>query len=255
MKAFCVQHDIVWENKLATHERVRGLLKGADIPPGSLIVLAEMFSTGFSMDVRAIEEGDTRESERFLAALAQERSCFVLGGVVTSNGSKGRNETVVYSPQGDEVARYCKMHPFTLGGELDNYERGPQPITFKWRECTAAPFICYDLRFPEAFRSCVKLGVQLYTVIASWPVARIDHWVTLLKARAIENQAYVVGVNRVGTDPKFTYTGRSMIVAPSGEVLADAGGEEAFVGAEIDLGFLRSYRDQLPFLGDMWYRS
>ena len=253
MKAFCIQHDIVWENKAATHEKVRSLLRGANVPSGSLIVLAEMFSTGFSMDVTAIAEREAKESERFLAELARARSCFVLGGVVTSGAGKGRNETVVYNPAGSEIARYCKMHPFTLGGELDNYERGREPVIFQWGDCTVAPFICYDLRFPEAFRACIKMGVQLYTVIASWPVARIEHWVTLLKARAIENQAYVIGVNRVGTDPKFTYTGRSMIIAPSGEVLVDAGVEETVVGAEIDLGFLTQYREQLPFLGDMWF--
>jgi omega-amidase len=251
MKAFCIQHDIVWENKAATHERVRNLLRGADFPRGSLLVLAEMFSTGFSMNVPAIAEGEARESERFLAELAEERSCYVLGGVVTERDGKGRNESVTFDPSGREVVRYCKMHPFTLGGELDNYERGPGTITFQWHDCTVAPFICYDLRFPEALRASVKQGAQLYTVIASWPVARIDHWVALLKARAIENQAYVVGVNRMGIDPKFTYTGRSMILAPSGEVLADAGGDEGIVGAEIDMEFLRTYREQLPFLKDM----
>src|SRR5262245_32698182 len=114
MKAFCVQHDIVWENKAATHARVQNELRGVETPPGSLIVLAEMFSTGFSMNVPAIAEGPEKEAEHFLQELARQRSCFVLGGVVNQGAAKGRNESVVYSPDGTEIARYCKMHPFTL---------------------------------------------------------------------------------------------------------------------------------------------
>jgi predicted amidohydrolase len=114
-----------------------------------------------------------------------------------------------------------------------------------------APFICYDLRFPEHFRTAARHGAQLITVIASWPIARIQHWVTLLQARAIENQAYVAGTNRCGTDPKFTYTGRSLIVSPKGEILADAGNAETVISADLSLDDLLAYRKDLPFLADM----
>ncbi len=251
MKAFCVQHDIIWEDKPATHARVRALLDSAEIPPGSLIVLAEMFSTGFSMNVSGIKEGPDRETERFLSDLAERSGSYVIGGIVTADGDKGRNEAVVYNPRGTEIARYCKMRPFTLGGEADCYQAGDRPALFEWQGIKVAPFICYDLRFPELFRQAVSMGAQMYAVIASWPSMRAEHWVKLLHARAIENQAYVVGVNRVGTDPKFTYLGRSMIVNPAGEILADAGDREAVVGADIDLDFLLRYRKELPFLVDM----
>ena len=111
--------------------------------------------------------------------------------------------------------------------------------------------ICYDLRFPEAFRSVVRRGAEVLVVIANWPEPRRDHWRTLLQARAIENQCYVVGVNRTGTDPKLSYSGDSMIVAPRGEVLADAGSDERVISAELDGEALRAYRAEFPVLSDI----
>jgi predicted amidohydrolase len=118
-----------------------------------------------------------------------------------------------------------------------------------------APFVCYDLRFPEVFRSAVRKGAQVMAVIANWPAKRVEHWVTLLKARAIENQAYVIGVNRVGTDPKLTYPGRSLIVDPHGNVLADGGDKEAVIRAEIDAGVVDAWRRDFPALRDMHWRE
>ena len=252
MKVYCVQHDIVWENKSATIARVDALLAASRPERGSLILLAEMFSTGFSLNVPGIREGAERETEKFLAATARQWKAHVMGGVVTANRQgRGANQSVVFNPQGREVARYTKLQPFAPGGEAKQYGAGRAPITFPLRGFTVAPFICYDLRFPEHFRVAAKQGAQLYTVISSWPVARIQHWVTLLQARAIENQAYVAGVNRIGTDPHLTYTGRSLIVGPGGEILADAGGAETVICAELDLRALKAYRKKLPFLADM----
>ena len=124
-------------------------------------------------------------------------------------------------------------------------------MIFHWRDFAVSPFICYDLRFPEHFRVAARRGAQLITVIASWPVARIQHWVTLLQARAIENQAYVAGVNRCGTDPKLSYNGRSLIVSPRGDILADAGNGECVISAGLNLKELLAYRAELPFLADM----
>lgn len=252
MKLYCVQHDIVWENKRATFERVTALLASARPEPGSLVLLPEMFATGFSMNVSATAESPKRETEQFLSATAKQLKVFLLGGVVTARSdSKGNNQCVVFSPDGAEIARYSKMQPFTPGGESTNYQAGKESVIFPWQGFVVAPFICYDLRFPEHFREAARRGAQLITVIASWPVARIQHWVTLLQARAIENQAYVAGVNRCGTDPKFTYTGRSVIVGPKGDILADAGNGETVISAEVSLDELLAYRKELPFLADM----
>lgn len=251
-KIHCVQLDIVWEDKLANFKRVERLLEATPPEPGSLVLLPELFSTGFSLNVAAIREGRERETERFLAGLARKYRAYFLGGLVSikTNG-KGSNQAVVFAPDGEEVVRYSKLQPFTLGGEAGCYDPGRHTVTFEWNRLTVSPFVCYDLRFPEHFRTAVKRGAELFTVIANWPVVRIQHWVTLLQARAIENQAYVAGVNRVGTDPKLSYNGLSLIVSPKGDILAQAGQGECVISAEIDPAALAAYRKDLPFLADM----
>src|SRR5690606_28262256 len=113
-------------------------------------------------------------------------------------------------------------------------------ICFSWQGFTVAPFICYDLRFPEIFRHAVQRGANLIPVIACFPQARELHWMALLRARAIENQLYIAGVNRCGSDPKLAYSGRSMIIDPKGEILADAGNGESVIGAEVSLSDLNT---------------
>ncbi len=252
MKVYCVQHDITWENKRANFARVESLLAATEPEAGSLVLLPEMFATGFSMDVPAIGEARGCETEQFLAASAKRFNVFLLGGVVSTQANgKGCNQCVVFSPDGRETARYSKLQPFTPGGESSSYEAGREIVVFPWQGFVVAPFICYDLRFPEHFRAATKRGAQFITVISSWPVARIQHWVALLQARAIENQAYVAGVNRCGTDPRLTYNGRSLIISPKGDILADAGNGQSVISAEVSLEELLTYRRDLPFLADM----
>jgi predicted amidohydrolase len=256
MKVYCCQLDIAWENKPENFKKVRALLAAARPDRGSMVVLPEMFSTGFSMNVAAISEQTLPGAERFLADLAMEFGVCVVGGIV-SRGPDGRglNEAVVISAEGPEVARYAKIHPFTLGGELDNYSRGKTISTFDWNGIKVAPFICYDLRFPEVFRTAVKNGAEMFLVIASWPNKREQHWVTLLQARAIENLAYVVGVNRAGRDPQFIYPGRSMVIDPHGNTLVDAGQAEGVVAADVEPAVVRSWRRDFPALKDMHWRD
>lgn len=253
MNVVCCQMDIAWEDKPANHERVGSMLRSDPPPAGALVVLPEMFATGFTMDVAAAAEPeDTGESHRFLSELSRELGVHLVAGVVTGSvAERGRNECVVYDPSGREIARYCKLHPFAPGGEAEHYGRGAATQLWRWEGFTVAPFICYDLRFPEIFRSAARRGADLFTVIANWPEARVQHWVTLLQARAIENQAYVVGVNRVGRDPALRYTGRTLVVGPDGAVLADGGEAEGLVTATLDREALRQYRERLPFLRDM----
>src|SRR5207248_5294148 len=138
-------------------------------------------------------------------------------------GSDGRarNKALVFSPAGELLASYAKMQPFVPGGEAEHYAAGEKIVAFRWADFVISPFICYDLRFPEIFREAVAAHrPELFVVIANFPEKRIGHWVPLLQARAIENQAYVVGVNRIGKDPHYTYSGRSLIIDPHGEILA-----------------------------------
>jgi omega-amidase len=230
-----LQLDIVWENPPANHDKVRRLLSAAQPKPGTLVVLPEMFATGFTM----LPVDDTGKS---IAAMAQEYRVQILAGIKRDN----RNEAVLFDVESREVARYAKMHPFKIAGET--VEPGTEPVVVDCGEFQLAPTVCYDLRFPELFRASVKRGANLFAVIANWPSSRLDHWLTLLKARAIENQSYVIGVNRCGRDPNHDYPGHSQIISPRGEVLADAGESEGMVRVELDLPDLQAYRQRFPAL-------
>lgn len=252
MKVIGCQFDIAWENQPANCDKVRRRLAEGPVSRGAMVVLPEMFSTGFSMNVEAIAEPKGGQTEQFLAAVAREFGVFVLGGVVTpGTAGKGRNEAVIFSPEGREIARYAKMHCFNPSNEGDHYEAGDRPVLVEAGGWQVAPFVCYDLRFPEIFRSAAAAGAQLLAVIANWPAVRIEHWIALLRARAIENQAYVIGVNRVGQTPKLAYCGRSLVVAPRGEIIADGGEQEGLVSAEIDLQTLVQYRQEFAVLPDL----
>jgi omega-amidase len=252
MNVVCVQLDIAWEDKQANFAKVRAMLAAASIKPGSLVVLPEMFATGFSMDVAAIAEGESAPAEHLLAEMARQYEAAVLGGVVSAGADgRGRNEAVLLAPDGAEPARYVKMHPFSYAGETDHYAPGDRPIVIDWGGARLSPFVCYDLRFPEVFRGATAGGAEVLVVIANWPAARADHWRTLLRARAIENQAYAVGANRVGSDPNVDYAGGSLVVDPHGVVVAEAGAAECTVTAELDLEGLRAYRRGFPALADM----
>jgi omega-amidase len=248
----CVQFDIAWENKEANCGKVTSLLAAAHIPRGSLVLLPEMFATGFSMDVAKIAEPIGGATEQFLACTARELGVALLAGVVTqASDGRGRNECVVFGMDGELLARYQKCQPFTLAGETACYEAGKAPLVFTWKDVIAAPFICYDLRFPELARVVAPQRPHLMTFIANWPNARLHHWPRLLQARAIENQCYVAGVNRIGNDPRYQHSGRTMIVDPQGEILADAGDRETVIQATLDLKSLAEYRRAFPALDDM----
>jgi omega-amidase len=252
VNVLALQYDIAWENKPANFEKVSRLLRQAQPSKDSLAALPEMFATGFTMEAKMAEAYGS-ETERFLSNLARELGIWIIAGAaMRGRDGKARNKALIFSPAGALAAFYAKMYPFTPGGEADHYAAGDHPVTFKAGEWAVSPFICYDLRFPEIFRkAAASHRPELYVVIANWPEKRILHWVRLLQARAIENQAYVIGVNRIGTDPYYHYPGRSLIVDPHGEILADAGPDEGTIRASLDLATLRKYREGLPFLKDM----
>lgn len=251
LKVLAVQLDSVWEDKATNFATARRLVKEAKPEPGTLVVLPETFATGFSMNVGVVAEPEEGPTLGFLAEMAQEFGVCVVGGFV-ARGADGeaRNLSVAMGPDGKQLASYAKMRPFRPGGEC--YTAGTEPTVFEWQGATISPYICYDLRFPEVFRiAAARWQPTVYTVIASWPVARILHWVRLLQARAIENQAYVIGVNRTGDDPDYTHVGRSIVVDFNGEIIADAGEAEGVISAELDLDRLAAYRRDRPFLGDL----
>lgn len=253
VKAIAIQFDIAWENKPANFATVRRLLDQAAPEKDSLVALPEMFATGFTMNTAAIAETAGGETEQFLAATAKEFGvCLVAGAAMRGRDGQVRNKALVFSPAGGLLAFYAKMRLFAPGGEHEHYTAGERQVVFRWGECSVAPFICYDLRFPELFREVAATHrPELFVVIANFPAKRIEQWRTLLRARAIENQAFVVGVNRIGRDPFNDHNGQSLVVDPLGEVLADASESEQCIRAELDLPNLRKYRAGLPFLDDL----
>jgi len=251
MNVLALQLDIVWHDPAANIEKVRRLLERAHVPEGAMLVLPEMFATGFSMDVEQTSGSSISITNEFLSALSRDRKVCVVAGVVSrQQNGKPVNEEAVYFPDG-KILRYQKIHPFTPGGESANYAAGQQLLLFDWQGLKVAPFVCYDLRFPEVFRAATHRGAQVLIDIANWPVARQEHWTTLLRARAIENQAYMIGVNRCGKDPSFSYAGGSQIIGPRGGIIADAGPREGIITASLCLDALNEYRRDLPFLADL----
>lgn len=251
MHIHAVQLDSIWEDKTASFARVRALLAGAPPQPGSLIVLPEMFATGFSCNLAITQERIGAETEAFLQETAKRWQSAVLGGVVTPGpDGKGRNQALVIGPDGNELARYTKIHPFSLGGEADVHTPGHSPVIFEWQGLKIAPLICYDLRFPELARAALTLGADMLIYIAAWPARRIQHWLTLLQARAIENQAYVLGVNRCGQEPDFSYCGRSTLVDPHGVLIADASDGEKVLPCEACPEVVKGWRRDFPAVRD-----
>ena len=252
MDIVCCQLDTVWEDKAANFGSAKGLLDTVRIPEDALIVFPEMFATGFSMNVEAVAEKPDGPTHDFLAEVAGRYRAYALGGVVTRGaGGKGRNQAVCYDAGGWKVVRYTKLHPFTPAGEGEHYETGGEVATFCLAGAVVAPLICYDLRFPEVFRQAARRGAEVLAVLANWPSERAEHWAALLKARAIENQAVVIGANRCGADPNCAYPGRSMVVGPRGDVLAEAGDGPCVLQTSADLDDLRAYRREFPALADM----
>jgi len=245
------QFNIVWEDKAANFGRVRSILRKHRISPKSLIILPEMFATGFTMNAGDFSEPIDGPTTVFLRQLATERRSYVLGGIARQAGQLVLNEAVCIAPSGDCLARYAKLHPFSPGGESDHYSAGDHLTVFRCGNLKVAVFICYDLRFPEAFRAAVAQSADIMIVIANWPSRRHLHWTTLLQARAIENQAYVIGVNRCGRDPKLEYSGGSVVFDPHGNTVASAGKREAVLAARLDPKMPSQWRNEFPVLKDI----
>ena len=251
MQVYAVQLNMAWEDKAANHRRVRELL--AENPPegGSLVVLPEMFETGFTMKASVAAQGADREGEALLKELAAKYDSAMLGGIANPGpDATGKNEAVAFAPDGSELVRYQKQQPFTLSGEDKSYPAGEGYEIFEWQGVKVAPFICYDLRFPERFRPAALAGAELICVIACWPAKRSEHWVRLLQARAIENLACVVGVNRCGEEPGLVFYGRSSAFDHMGKSSFECDASEQVKSTNFDFDETRRWRSKFPALRD-----
>jgi len=250
MNIVCMQLDVTWEDPPANRARLESLLDSASPSKGDLVVLPEMFATGFTMNLDLAEpaKGETPE---FIAKLAGQREIHILAGIASSRDEGVFNDAVMYDSRGQFVSRYSKMYLFSPAGEGDHYAAGEEVVIIDIEGTKVSPVICYDLRFPELFRIASHHGAEVMAVMANWPAVRAEHWDAMLRSRAIENQAYVIGVNRVGSDPNHDYAGGSVVYDPMGQAVVRAGGDECFISAELDIDALRAWRKQFPALKDM----
>jgi predicted amidohydrolase len=250
MRIAAVQHDIVWEDRDANFERLAPQIRRAVGAGAELVLLTETFSTGFSM-TPGIGEAEGGPSARFLAGQAAEHGVWMAGTCpeIAPGEELPYNSFVLAGPDGT-MHRYRKLHPFTHAGEHERFRAGEKPVTVEVGGLRITPFVCYDLRFADVFWKAAP-ETDVYLVPANWPSPRRQHWQTLLQARAIENQAYVVGCNRVGTAGDGTeHAGDSRIVSPMGELLATAAAVETVVVADVDPAEVAATRDRLRFLPD-----
>lgn len=249
MQAHLVQLETTWHDPTSNFASVRRLIGGAGVRPGDLIVLPEMFDTGFSWDIKVtVDRGATLE---FLESLAREYKSCVIGGrtIAGEAPGKGLNVATAVGPDGAVLGEFAKMHLFPIGEETRHMQAGTSMMTFRWPPrdgLIVCPAICYDLRFPEQFRAGLRLGAELFVVPACWLEGRHAHWRALLIARAIENQAFVLGVNRTGRDPNARYLGGSIAVSPRGDVIGELGEPEGVLSVSIDATELRAWREKFP---------
>jgi omega-amidase len=253
MKIALIQLDIAWEDKRENYARAEKFFKRAAREACDIIVFPEMFDTGFSMNISALADHGRGETSVVLSGLAKKYGLNIIAGFAEklSGMKKAKNLAVVFDRNGSVIAKYAKMHPFSFAGEDRFFSKGNTRVIFPIEGISASVFICYDLRFPEIFRDLAK-EIQMIFVLANWPVSRKDHWETLLKARAIENQCFVIGVNRTGRDGNgIRYPGSSHVFDPLGKDICSGSAREQFVVCDIDTRTVFKVRSRFPFLDDI----
>lgn len=248
MKVAVTQMDIVWENKEANKLICKNMVSEAARRKAELIIFPEMTLTGFTMNTayageKSLEGGETVE---YFKELSINYNIDIIFGMVYIS-DKSYNLSVLIE-KGKLKAFYKKIHPFSYGGETDYYSRGNEIVSVDYKGERLSMFVCYDLRFPEIFQSASKES-KIITVIANWPAVRKEHWDTLLKARAIENQSFVIGVNRTGRGDGLEYTAASAVYSPYGERLTESTDNELLY-VDINISEADRYRAEFPLKND-----
>ncbi len=242
MKIVAINLDIKWKDKHANFKKIEELAKGKD---ADLFLLCEMFSTGFCMDPEEVADRN-EDTLAWMKSFAQLKNAAVCGSVSVEEGGKYYNRMYFVLPDGT-YSFYDKVHLFTYSGEHKNYSAGSERVIVNYKGFRILLQVCYDLRFPVFARNKNDYDVILY--VANWPESRVVAWETLLKARAIENQAYVFGVNRVGVDGNsLKYKESTHCFSADGSTISDKEGN--LVTANLDIEQLRNFRNKFPFLND-----
>lgn len=241
-----LQTDIVWADPERNREKAIEIFRQAGT--ADLYVLPEMFSTGFCTSPDGIAEESPSETLEWMKAIAREKDCALAGSIAMHVGGAFRNRFCFVFPDGNAYF-YDKRHLFSYGDEHREFTAGDRRVIVEYRGVRILLQICYDLRFPVWARNREDYDMAVY--VANWPVTRVEAWNTLLRARAIENQCYVCGVNRAGRDPYNSYSGQSALIGPNGNTVASCGdGVDVAVSADVDLDLLNRFRGTFPVLKD-----
>lgn len=252
MRIGLIQLNITDEVKQRNHERAESFLEQAAQKHCDIAVLPELFDTGFIKNIKTLA-ASAPNTPAVLVSMARAHQINLIAGFAQAvpDSDKVHSILAAYDRSGALIAEYTKIHPFSYGKEDRYFIPGTQVITCEIDNTPSGLFICYDLRFPEIFRTIAKT-VHLIFVIANWPTSRKDHWISLLKARAIENQCFVIGVNRTGANQQgLPFPGASHIFDPFGKTICSGNDSEELIIADIDLNEVTRIRKTYPFLQDM----
>ena len=249
MKIALVQYSPAWDDKETNKKKILSLVQ--DLSGIELFIFPEMTLTGFTMKSKEMSETIQGDSYRFFSSIAREKSTNIFAGIIERRDKRNYNTLIHIKPDGNLLKLYRKIHPFSYSGENTHYNAGVKPAMTKIKNWKIGLTICYDLRFPELYRKYGNKRTHLIVNIANWPDTRIEHWRTLLKARAIENQCYFAGVNRVGKDLKLNYVGYSSVFDPMGKEIMAVGNEEKVIVVDIDKNYVNEVREEFPFLDDI----
>lgn len=250
IKVGLCQYTPVWEDKEANKAAIQQLLAN-DSRRYDLLVFPEMTLTGFSMHAERLAEGAQSDTVVFFSSLARTFCCGVLFGIIASEKQRYYNELVYVDSSGIIQARYRKMHLFSYVNEHKYYTAGITPVVVSVRDFTIGLSICYDLRFPELFRNYAARQVDAIVNIANWPTPRNEAWELFLRARALENLCYVMGVNRTGSDPFTSYSGLSAVIGPWGNTVSCSAEENKIISATLCRDEVIETREKYPFLNDI----
>ena len=252
MKVACVQMDIEFGNPANNFKQVESKIREAVKLGGEIIVLPEMWNTAYALEELAtLADPEGMRTKELLTNLAKELNVHIIGGSVsTKRGEDYYNTMYVINNRGRVISQYDKAHLFNLMNEHLYLKAGNEKNLFSIQDLQMAGVICYDLRFPEWFRTHALAGAKVIFVPAQWPAKRVDHWRILLQARAIENQCYIVAVNRVGNDPDNEFSGHSMVVSPWGEILWTAVDNEEIGIVDLDMSVTEDVRKRMSVFQD-----